>query len=109
MSAQEILANARALAARIRERDLAARYDELRNLPADIVEEIRQAGILRMNMPEIWGGPEMTALEQVEVIETLSRADASVGTANLFSGWLTIFAGCCESCGGSRRRGGDCG
>ena len=30
-------------------------------------------------------------------------------TANLFSGWLTIFAGCCESCGGSRRRGGDCG
>ena len=95
MSAQEILANARALADRIRERDLAARYDELRNLPADLVEEVRQAGILRMNMPKIWGGPEMTELEQVEVIETLSRADASVGwcsfiwcDSGIYSGYL---------------------
>ena len=28
--------------------------------------------------------------------------------ANLFSGWLTMFAGCSESCAGSRTRGGDC-
>ena len=56
----EILANAGALAERIRKRDLAARYDELRNLPTDI----RDAGIMRMNMPKIWGGPEMTAIEQ---------------------------------------------
>ena len=58
LTGAEILANARALAERIRARDLAARYDELRNLPADIVADIR------MNMPKIWGGPEMTAIEQ---------------------------------------------
>lgn len=95
LSAAEILANADALADRIRERDLAARYDELRNLPPDIVDEIRDAGIMRMNMPKIWGGPEMTAVEQVEVIETLSRADASVGwcafiwaDSGIYSGYL---------------------
>ena len=64
LTGAEILANARALAERIRKRDLAARYDELRNLPADIVADIRDAGIMRMNMPTIWGGPEMTAMEQ---------------------------------------------
>ena len=50
LTGAEILANARALAGRIRERELAARYDELRNLPADI----RDAGIMRMNMPKIY-------------------------------------------------------
>jgi alkylation response protein AidB-like acyl-CoA dehydrogenase len=91
----EILANARALAARIREQDLAARYDELRQLPADIVEEVRAAGIMRMAMPRSWGGPEMTSMEQVEVIEELSKADASVGwcsfiwcDSGLYSGYL---------------------
>jgi alkylation response protein AidB-like acyl-CoA dehydrogenase len=32
-----------------------------------------------MNMPRSWGGPEMTPLQQNEVIEELSKADASVG------------------------------
>ena len=64
LTGAEILANAGTLAERIRKRDLAARYDELRNLPADIVADIRDAGIMRMNMPKIWGGPEVTAIEQ---------------------------------------------
>ena len=76
MSSAEILRNAKDLASRIRDRDLASQYDELRKLPADIVEEVRDAGIMRMNMPKIWGGPEMTPMEQVEVIEALARADA---------------------------------
>ena len=56
LTGAEILANARALAGRIRDQDLAARYDELRRLPADIVEEVRAAGIMRMAMPRSWGG-----------------------------------------------------
>ncbi len=91
----EILANARALAERVREQDLATEYDRLRRLPEDIVAEIRAAGIMRMNMPRIWGGPEMTALEQVEVIEALARADASIAwcsfiwcDSGIYSGYL---------------------
>jgi len=46
-------------------------------------------------MPRIWGGPEMTSMEQVEVIEALARADASVAwcsfiwcDSGLYSGYL---------------------
>lgn len=94
-SASDILANARALADSIRTQNLAAEYDRIRRLPADVVERIRAAGIMRMNMPKIWGGPEMTSMEQVEVIETLARADASVAwcsfiwcDSGLYSGYL---------------------
>lgn len=100
MSSADILRNAKDLASRIRDRDLASQYDELRKLPADIVEEVRDAGIMRMNMPEIWGGPEMTPMEQVEVIEALARADASVGwcsfiwcDSGIYSGYLEDSVG----------------
>lgn len=95
LSGSDILANARALAESIRSKDLAAEYDRIRRLPSDIVEQIRAAGIMRMNMPKIWGGPEMTSMEQVEVIEALARADASVAwcsfiwcDSGLYSGYL---------------------
>lgn len=95
LSSSDVLDNARALAASIRSQDLAAEYDRIRRLPADVVEKIRAAGIMRMNMPRIWGGPEMTSMEQVEVIETLARADASVAwcsfiwcDSGLYSGYL---------------------
>lgn len=95
LTAGDILDNARALAARVREKDLAAEYDRLRQLPTDIVEDVREAGIMRMNMPKIWGGPEMTPMEQVEVIEALARADASIAwcsfiwcDSGIYSGYL---------------------
>lgn len=62
LKGDEILANARALAGRIRERDLAAAYDELRQLPSEVVDELRESGVMRINMPRSWGGPEMTSM-----------------------------------------------
>ncbi len=95
LTGEEILENARALAERVRSKDLAAEYDRLRRMPDDIVAEIRAAGVMRMNMPKIWGGPEMTAMEQVEVIEALARADASIAwcsfiwcDSGIYSGYL---------------------
>lgn len=95
LSASDILENARAVAASVQERDLAREYDRLRQLPVDIVEDVRRAGIMRMNMPRIWGGPEMTSMEQVEVIEALARADASIAwcsfiwtDSGIYSGYL---------------------
>ncbi|MEM7095863.1 MAG: acyl-CoA dehydrogenase family protein [Actinomycetota bacterium] len=95
LSGADILANARALADDIRAEDLAAQYDELRRLPDDLFARVRDTGVLRMNMPRSWGGPEMTSMEQVEVIESLSAADASVGwcsfiwtDSGLYSGYL---------------------
>lgn len=100
LSASDILANARKLADGVREKDLAMEYDRLRHLPEDIVQQMRDAGIMRMNMPKIWGGPEMTSMEQVEVVEALARADASIAwcafiwcDSGLYSGYLSDAVG----------------
>lgn len=91
----EIKANAHRIAEEIREKNLTAELDELRKLPGDIVSRLRDAGVFRMNMPASWGGPEMTSPDQVEVIESLSRADGSLGwcsfiwcDSGLYSGYL---------------------
>jgi indole-3-acetate monooxygenase len=95
LTSDQIRANVTALAADIRARDLAPEFDRARMLPRDIVDKLRAAGVFRMNMPKIWGGPEMTSMEQVEVVEELSRADGSVGwcafiwaDSGIYSGYL---------------------
>jgi alkylation response protein AidB-like acyl-CoA dehydrogenase len=77
LSPAQILENASKLVPRV-----AARADEiarLRRLPADLVAELKAAGVFRMPMPAAWGGPEMSPRAQNEAVEILSAADASVG------------------------------
>jgi alkylation response protein AidB-like acyl-CoA dehydrogenase len=95
VSGEQILANAKAVATRVRDADLAAQHDELRGLPVNIVEQLRAAGIMGMNTPRDWGGPELTSMEQVLVIEELAGADASVAwcssiwcDSGLYAGYL---------------------
>ena len=95
LTAADIRANVNALCDDIRDRDLTTEFDAQRMLPVDIVERLRAAGVFRMNMPRSWGGPEMTSPEQVQIIEALSRADASVGwcafiwcDSGIYSGYL---------------------
>jgi alkylation response protein AidB-like acyl-CoA dehydrogenase len=73
----EIHGNARLLAEEVRGRS--GEIEAARRLPADVVQRMRDAGLFRLNMPRLWGGPEMTSMQQNEVIEELSRANASVG------------------------------
>ena len=77
LTAEAILANAHAMAPAI-----AARSEEieaLRRLPADLVAELRGAGFFRMGRSRSKGGPQMTLVQHLEVIEVLARADPSVG------------------------------
>jgi len=77
LTADRILANARAMAPAI-----AARSEEiegLRRLPADLVAELRAAGFFRMGRSRAKGGPQMSLSQHLEVIELLAHADASVG------------------------------
>jgi hypothetical protein len=62
--------------------NLGARGDDIaaaRRLPDHVVAVLRQAGAFRIAAPRALGGPELTPREQTEVIETLSRHEASVG------------------------------
>lgn len=89
----EILAGAEALVPEIRRR--AAEISELRQLPHDLVESLRAAGLFRMAAPRARGGPEMDPRAQLDIVEMLSAADPSVGwcvkiaaDSGYFSSWL---------------------
>jgi alkylation response protein AidB-like acyl-CoA dehydrogenase len=85
---------ARELAAQIR-----SRGDEIelaRQVPADIIDSLRQGGVFRLCTPKALGGGEVPALETLRVIEEIARADGSTAwvvmvgsTTALLSGYLT--------------------
>jgi alkylation response protein AidB-like acyl-CoA dehydrogenase len=77
MSTADIYTNARALSDFLREQSDA--IEEARTLPAEVVKRMREAGLFRIAMPKIWGGPELSTIEINEVIEEVSRANASAG------------------------------
>ena len=79
MTSEEILANVRALVPEIQSRT--TETAKLRRIPADLVAKLRAAGVFRIMFPGSWGGPEMPLPQQVELIETLSYGDPSVGWA----------------------------
>jgi alkylation response protein AidB-like acyl-CoA dehydrogenase len=75
LTAAAILARAKALAPELRER--AAEIERTRHLPEDIVEKLRDTGIYRAGFTRAWGGPDLTSLQELEIIEALSYGDAS--------------------------------
>ena len=79
MTSAEILANARALIPEIQRR--AGEMAKLRRIPADLVEQLRVAGVFRIMVSRSRGGPEMPLPQQVELMETLAYGDPSVAWA----------------------------
>ncbi|MES9851399.1 MAG: acyl-CoA dehydrogenase family protein [Candidatus Thiodiazotropha sp. L084R] len=57
-----------------------------RQLPLELVNILKQAGMFKMTMPKEWGGSELDPISQIKVIETLSEADASVGWCVMIGG-----------------------
>ncbi|MEU6807609.1 acyl-CoA dehydrogenase family protein [Streptomyces sp. NPDC046831] len=91
LTAQEILARARAVAPRLRER--AEDMENERQLPHDVVELLRGTGVFRMALPKQWGGPELDAMQQTAVIEALAIGDASAAWCAMIGMDTPIYAG----------------
>ncbi len=98
MSVSDIYANARALSGYLKEKS--AEIDQARRLLPEVASRVRAAGMFRLAMPKSWGGPELSTIEQVEVIEELSKANAAVGwcvmiglDSGFFSSYLDDAAG----------------
>jgi alkylation response protein AidB-like acyl-CoA dehydrogenase len=75
-------------------RAAANEIEQRRRLPLHIVRDMQRAGVFRMPMPRAWGGSELDLLSQLQVIETLSMADASVGWCAMIGtdgGYMTAF------------------
>lgn len=69
-----------------------AEFDNLRHIPMDIVDGFKKIGIYRAFVPERFGGDAITPMAFLEMIETLSAADASAGWVASFGVSSTYLA-----------------
>lgn len=58
--------------------------EHARKVPDAVFDAIREAGLLRLYLPEALGGLEVDPLTMLEVVETLSATDGSTG-------WVTMI------------------
>lgn len=89
-TAAEILARAQALAPVLRDR--AEEIERARRLPADVVDLLRGTGVFRMGFSRAHGGPELTSIEQTEVIEALAYGDAGAGWCAMIGSDTGLYA-----------------
>ena len=80
---EELLARVRSLEPDIR--DAADAIETERHLPDDLAHGLMLAGIFRMGVPRVYGGPELDPMGQVRVVEELSRIEGSVGWLSMIS------------------------
>lgn len=91
LTAEDVLARARAAAPLLRERS--AEIEQARCLPADVVDLLRGTGVFRMALPRSWGGPELNPIQQTEVIEALATGDTSAGWCAMIGMDTPLYAG----------------
>ncbi len=91
LSAGDIWENAKALRPFLSSKS--EEIDTARRLPPDVVAKMKDAGLFRMIMPKIWGGPELTSMEQVELIEEISQGDASAGWCLMIGADSGLYSG----------------
>jgi alkylation response protein AidB-like acyl-CoA dehydrogenase len=75
---------------------ITSRADECesaRRLPDDLAAELARAGLFRIMVPAIYGGPELHPIECVRVIEEVSRLDGSVGWCVMIGATTALLAG----------------
>jgi alkylation response protein AidB-like acyl-CoA dehydrogenase len=63
----------------------AAEAESIRRLPAATVDALVGAGLMRLCVPAVYGGPEVDPMTLVAAIETVSVADGAAG-------WCTMIA-----------------
>ncbi|MEA2681344.1 MAG: indole-3-acetate monooxygenase [Candidatus Binataceae bacterium] len=59
--------------------------EEQRCLPPALARRLMEAGVFRMGVPRIYGGPELDPMAQVRVVEELTRIEGAVGWLSMIS------------------------
>jgi acyl-CoA dehydrogenase len=78
---QRALQDAARKFARERIRPRSAEYDERSYFPKELLAEAMEAGLLNLNVPEAFGGAELSHLDQALVVEELAWGCAGVTTS----------------------------
>ena len=69
-----------------------AEIEALGTLPLDLVDEIRPTGAFRLYVPDDLGGPQVTAVESLEVVEEFAYHDGSVGWCVAIASTTSLLA-----------------
>jgi indole-3-acetate monooxygenase len=75
-------------------RDAGNEMEQMRRIPPNIAEAMKDAGIFGMVLPRSWGAPELDPISQIRVIEALAMAEGSAGWCAMIgcdSGYITAF------------------
>lgn len=67
--------------------------EEIRHVPSEVAEALAAAGLLQMYLPRSMGGPELPPLTVFRAIETLSKADGSIGWCAMIASSISAFMG----------------
>lgn len=70
-----------------------AAFDRDRRLPEPVFQSIAAAGLLRLWLPAAMGGPELSPIEFMQVVEAASAIDGSIGWIVANGGGMSRVAG----------------
>jgi len=77
LSDKHLISEAEAIAARLP--SLNQEIENARNVPSEVVDQLKKAGIFHALVPKEYGGAEAHPLSMIEIIKLISKADAAVG------------------------------
>jgi indole-3-acetate monooxygenase len=67
--------------------------EQARQLPRDLVDQLRRTGTFGLSIPRAIGGPEANPLDIMRAIELVATADGSVGWCTMIAAGNNIVAG----------------
>lgn len=70
---------------------LAKKIDEENKVPDELIKKTADMGYFALRVPEEYGGPGLSLLESVIVVEELSRASSAVGIMSVVSGDMVAY------------------
>ncbi len=70
---------------------IAEKIDKENIVPRDILEKVAEMGYFSLRVPEEYGGPGLSVLESVIVVEELSRVSSGIGIMATVSGSMVPF------------------
>jgi acyl-CoA dehydrogenase len=86
---------------------VASKYDESGEFPIPVIQKAFDAGLISLNVPEKYGGPQLSVLDECIVMEELGWGCAGISASieiNSLSAWPLILYGNEEQCNNYLKR-----
>lgn len=73
-------------------RDAGSRIEQQRTLPSDVVDAMRDRGLFRFWVPQVYGGPEVTVADGLDAYVELAHHDASAAWCSFIANTTALLA-----------------